>query len=105
MADAVAQFADLAVVTSDDPYDEDPQSIVDDLASALAVRGWREGSRFWKIVDRVRAIEVAVGLACRGDVVLLAGRGPEETTVIGNSRIELVDAEVAKNALERRLSA
>jgi UDP-N-acetylmuramoyl-L-alanyl-D-glutamate--2,6-diaminopimelate ligase len=105
MAAAVTADADLAVVTSDDPYDEDPQTIVDDLARSLVERGWREGSRFWKIVDRVRAIELAIDLARRGDVVLLAGRGPEETTVIGHRRIELVDAEVAKSALERRLSA
>jgi UDP-N-acetylmuramoyl-L-alanyl-D-glutamate--2,6-diaminopimelate ligase len=102
MAFAVAERADLAILTSDDPYDEDPQVIVDDLATSLRKAGWRENRRFWKIVDRRSAIEFAMALARPGDCVLLAGRGPEEETVIGGQKIPLVDAEVARDALTRR---
>jgi UDP-N-acetylmuramoyl-L-alanyl-D-glutamate--2,6-diaminopimelate ligase len=104
MARAVAANADLAIVTSDDPYDEDPQTIVDDLAHALAASGWREERQYWRIVDRRAAIDSAIDRARRGDVVLLAGRGPEDTQVIGNHRITLVDADVARIALRRRLA-
>ncbi len=104
MAQAVAMNADFAVVTSDDPYDEDPQSIVDDLSRALEAEGWREGKQFRRVVDRSTAIEIAINHARRGDTVILAGRGPEDTTVIGSNRIHLVDAEVAKVALNRRLA-
>ncbi len=101
MARAVAEHADLAIVTTDDPYDEDPATIVNDLAKTLEEIGWREGERFWRIVDRVAAIEFAMKIARAGDCVLLAGRGPEEETVIGNQRIPLVDADVARAALTR----
>lgn len=99
MAAAVAERADLAVLTSDDPYDDDPQAIVDDLARWFALAGWRENQRFWKIVDRREAIAFAMGLGRPGDGVLLAGRGPEEETVIGGKRVPLADADVARQAL------
>ncbi|MBX6771600.1 MAG: UDP-N-acetylmuramoyl-L-alanyl-D-glutamate--2,6-diaminopimelate ligase [Chloroflexi bacterium] len=102
MAAAVASRADLAVVTSDDPYDEDPCAIVDDIGRALQELGWREEEKFWRIVDRRTAIAFAVELARAGDCVLLAGRGPEETTVIHGIRIPLVDADVAREVLESR---
>jgi UDP-N-acetylmuramoyl-L-alanyl-D-glutamate--2,6-diaminopimelate ligase len=105
MAKAVADFADLAIVSNDDPYDEDPEEIVDDLARGLARCGWREDADFWRIVDRREAIQFAIARARRGDCVLLAGRGPEEVTVIGGQRIPLSDAAVAREALGRKLVA
>ncbi len=105
MAEAVARNADLAIVTSDDPYDDDPQAIVDDLGRALRELGWREGAQFWRVVDRVEAILLALRLARRGDTVLLAGRGPEEETVVGGRRIPLIDAEVARHALAGHAAA
>ncbi len=101
MAQSVARHSDLAVVTSDDPYDETPETIVDGLSAGLEAAGWRERERFWKIVDRVVAIQFALELARPGDVVLLAGRGPEDFTTIGNRRIPLKDAEVARAAMSR----
>ena len=105
MAIAVAERADLAIVTSDDPYDEDPQSIVDDLAETLRQFGWTENLQFWRIVDRRAAIEFALNLARPGDCVFLAGRGPEEETVVAGRRLPLVDADVARAALARRRAA
>lgn len=102
MAAAVAANADLAVITSDDPYDEDPQAIVDDLAGLLTEIGWSEERQFWRIVDRRAAIAWALQLARSGDCVLLAGRGPEEETVIAGRRIPLVDAAVARAVLTGR---
>lgn len=105
MAEAVAERADLAIITSDDPYDEDPQSIVDGLAATFEQAGWREKQRFWKIVDRRAAITFAMELARPGDCVLLAGRGPEEETIIGADKVPLIDAEVARAALAHRSAA
>ncbi|HUX88605.1 MAG TPA: UDP-N-acetylmuramoyl-L-alanyl-D-glutamate--2,6-diaminopimelate ligase, partial [Chloroflexota bacterium] len=101
MAAAVAEAADLVIITSDDPYDEEPQSIVDELARSFRRRGWRENREFWRIVDRREAIEFAIGFARRGDSVLLAGRGPETVTTIAGRAIPLVDADVAREALQR----
>lgn len=105
MARAVAENADLAVVTSDDPYDEDPQRIVDDLGHTLQELGWRENREFWRIVDRRDAIAFAIDQADPCDCVFLAGRGPETETTIQGRVIELNDAEVARAALGRRSAA
>jgi len=105
MARAVAERADLAIVTSDDPYDEDPQLIVDELARTLRQCGWQEQRQFWRIVDRPAAIEFAIALARPGDCVLLAGRGPEDETTIGGEKVHLDDAEVARAALSRPAAA
>jgi UDP-N-acetylmuramoyl-L-alanyl-D-glutamate--2,6-diaminopimelate ligase len=105
MARAVSDHADLAVVTNDDPYDDDPQEIVDDLGRELSRTGWRENAEFWKIVDRREAIHWAIGLARRGDCVLLAGRGPEDVTVIAGRKIPLSDSEVACEALQPKSAA
>jgi UDP-N-acetylmuramoyl-L-alanyl-D-glutamate--2,6-diaminopimelate ligase len=102
MVRAVSAHADLAIVTSDDPYDEDPNSIVDDLGGAFDRLGWVEGTQYWRIVDRVDAIRFAIERAKPEDCVLLAGRGAEDTTVIGNRRIELDDRAVASTALATR---
>jgi UDP-N-acetylmuramoyl-L-alanyl-D-glutamate--2,6-diaminopimelate ligase len=105
MAEAVAEHADLAIISNDDPYDDDPDQIASDIARAFRKLGWREGSEFWKILDRREAIHFAISRARRGDCVLLAGRGPEDTTVIGQRRIHLSDAEVAREALTHRRAA
>jgi len=102
MARAVSEYADLAIVTSDDPYDEDPNAIVDDLGRTFDRLGWVEGRRYWRIVDRVEAIRFAIERAQPQDCVLLAGRGAEDTTVIGDKRIELDDRAVASTALASR---
>lgn len=105
MADAVARHADLAIVTTDDPYDEDPHGICADLAGGLRAAGWRESADFWTILDRPDAIRFAIGLARRGDCVLLAGRGPEDTMVVGTTRLAINDGEIAREALTRERAA
>jgi UDP-N-acetylmuramoyl-L-alanyl-D-glutamate--2,6-diaminopimelate ligase len=80
MGAVVAEFADLVVVTSDNPRFEAPQSIIDDV-----VRGIPADSVPYKtFVDRTAAIEYALSQAANGDLVLLAGKGHEVTQVIGD---------------------
>jgi UDP-N-acetylmuramoyl-L-alanyl-D-glutamate--2,6-diaminopimelate ligase len=105
MADAVARRADFAIVTTDDPYDEDPRGICADLATGLRHAGWREDADYWTILDRREAIHHAIGLARRGDCVLLAGRGPEDVMVVGRDRLSIDDREVAREALSQPKAA
>ncbi len=82
IARAVAETADFAVVTNEDPRGEDPDSILDEIASALRTAGF--GRKFDRELDRRQAIEIAFGRAGRNDTVLLAGKGTEQSIVIGN---------------------
>ncbi|HEY3083253.1 MAG TPA: UDP-N-acetylmuramoyl-L-alanyl-D-glutamate--2,6-diaminopimelate ligase [Chloroflexota bacterium] len=108
---AVARtLADVAIVTTDDPYGEDPTAILGEVA-----RGTRVGSgsaRVFVLPDRRQAIEAALRLARPGDVVVIAGRGHERYQTFGTRRVRFEDARVARELLrgiygqprERRLA-
>ncbi|MGC8462834.1 MAG: UDP-N-acetylmuramoyl-L-alanyl-D-glutamate--2,6-diaminopimelate ligase [Acidimicrobiales bacterium] len=85
MGEIAAGLADAVVVTSDNPRFEDPAAIIEAIVSG-ARRAVRPPGAAPVVVepDRGRAIEVAVGLACPGDVVLVAGKGHETTQVVGD---------------------
>lgn len=80
MAEAVARFADVLVLTSDNPRTEDPERILDDLAEGLG------GTPYTRIADRREAIRYALALARRGDTVVLAGKGHERYQIIGREK-------------------
>ena len=78
MGRVAAQFADLSIVTSDNPRNEDPIAIVGDIE-----RGMGSAPRE-RIVDRREAIQRAIELAKPEDLVLLAGKGHETYQIWGN---------------------
>ena len=99
MAAAVAEGADLAVVTSDNPRTEDPEQIIREVVSGF---GQNAGCRVEVEPDRRKAIQRAVGLAGAGDTVLIAGKGHEDYQIIGRRRRHFDDAEEARMCLARR---
>lgn len=100
---AVAErFADLAIITSDNPRTEDPDAILAEVASGLVHR-----ERAVLEVDRARAIERAIGEAKPGDVVVIAGKGHETEQILpdghgGTYTVHFDDVEVAERALAAR---
>ncbi len=80
MARAVAQVADLVVITSDNPRTEDPEAIIDDIVPGM------NGSPFERFADRREAIGYAIAHAGPEDLVLLAGKGHERYQVVGTER-------------------
>lgn len=97
MGEAVASRADLAVVTSDNPRNEEPAAI-----AATIVEGLRGGAATWTVeLDRKAAIERAIREAGAGDVVVIAGKGHEEGQVIRGRSLPFSDAEVARRCLAR----
>ncbi|HTR50444.1 MAG TPA: UDP-N-acetylmuramoyl-L-alanyl-D-glutamate--2,6-diaminopimelate ligase [Kofleriaceae bacterium] len=79
MGAAVAELADLAVVTSDNPRTEDPRAIVDQILPAVP-------AAFFVDVDRRVAIRAAIAEATPGDVVVIAGKGHETYQILGLKR-------------------
>lgn len=78
---AVAQrYADVAIVTSDNPRSENPDLIIDEIAA-----GMRAGE-FVRIANRKEAIAAALDMARPGDVVVLAGKGHETYQIIGSQK-------------------
>jgi UDP-N-acetylmuramoyl-L-alanyl-D-glutamate--2,6-diaminopimelate ligase len=66
------QYADVVIVTNEDPYDENPQSIIDEVSV-----GVKNKNKLMKIFDRREAINKALSLAGEGDVVVITGKGCE----------------------------
>jgi UDP-N-acetylmuramoyl-L-alanyl-D-glutamate--2,6-diaminopimelate ligase len=80
MGRIAAVGADLAIVTSDNPRTEDPDTIVDEILVGM------RGARYERITDRREAIARALELARPGDVVLLTGKGHETYQIVGTER-------------------
>ncbi len=99
MGEAVAEFADLAVLTSDNPRTEDPDSILDQIQPGLGE------AAFIREVDRTTVIGRAIADAEDGDVVVLAGKGHEAYQVIGTEKRAFNEKAVALAALRRRGTA
>ncbi len=86
------RYADIAVITDEDPYDEDVESIIDEVWAGL------DNSKIekYKILDRAEAIAKAVGLAKKGDIVVVTGKGSEQYLVTKKGKISWDDREVVR---------
>jgi UDP-N-acetylmuramoyl-L-alanyl-D-glutamate--2,6-diaminopimelate ligase len=92
MGQIVADLADEALVTSDNPRSEEPGVIAAEVVDGLGLD---------VELDRSRAIERALESAGEGDVVVIAGKGHEQGQEIGGRKIPFDDREVARDALRR----
>ena len=99
MARVAERFADVIVITSDNPRSEDPRAIIEEIRAGLG-----NGGRNRTILepDRKAAIVLAIEQAHAGDVVLIAGKGHENYQVLGDRRVHFDDVEVAGEALGSR---
>ncbi|MBI5405051.1 MAG: UDP-N-acetylmuramyl-tripeptide synthetase [Candidatus Kerfeldbacteria bacterium] len=96
--------AQTVIVTNEDPYDEDPYSIMDDVLSGVIEIGDKHlGENVFRILDRRAAIAQAVTLAHDGDVILVTGKGSEQAIVVGGGKkVPWDDREVVKACLTER---
>jgi UDP-N-acetylmuramoyl-L-alanyl-D-glutamate--2,6-diaminopimelate ligase len=94
MGRAVEQYADLAVITSDNPRGEHPGQIAADL-----LNGFQRPAKAHLVLDRREAIERALALAQPGDSVLIAGKGHEDYQIVGDKTFAFDDCEVARQWL------
>lgn len=90
MAKVVEQLSDYVFVTSDNPRSEDPQVICDEI-----VKGFTKADSFSVELDRKRAIFKAIEYAAAGDIILIAGKGHENSQIFKHQTIEFNDYTVA----------
>jgi UDP-N-acetylmuramoyl-L-alanyl-D-glutamate--2,6-diaminopimelate ligase len=95
MAVVAGELADEVVVTSDNPRNEAPGTIIDDILSGA-------NRLFHRIEDRAEAIAFAISHAGPQDTVLIAGKGHEDFQISGGSRLPFSDAAQARLALRHR---
>lgn len=106
MGALAGRFADVVILTNEDPYTEDPVKIIEEVAVGVprgAGRGQKMGGEgFFKILDRREAIQKAFDLAVSDDVVIITGKGAEECMVVGHEKIPWSDKKVVKELLMKR---
>ena len=93
MAQSAVKQSDRVIITSDNPRNEDPQQIIDDMMAGLSPQ---QKKKVLTIVDRREAIRTACMLAQKGDVVLVAGKGHEDYQEIQGVKHHFDDKEVLR---------
>jgi UDP-N-acetylmuramoyl-L-alanyl-D-glutamate--2,6-diaminopimelate ligase len=99
MGEMAARFCDIVVVTTDDPYDEDPAAIAESVAKGAENNGKTRGKDLFIEADRKKAIALAVSLARPGDVILVTGKGSEQKMAIGDKLIPWDDRNICREVL------
>ncbi len=96
MAQEAVRQSDRVIITSDNPRNEDPQDIINDMLAGLDARQMK---KVISIVDRREAIRTACMMAQKGDVILIAGKGHEDYQEINGVKHHFDDHEVVAEAM------
>jgi len=92
MGAVAAKYADRVIVTSDNPRDEDPVVIIDQI-----VAGFPKGFTSYRVEpDRETGIKAGIDSAEKGDIVVIAGKGHEDYQILGKKIIHFDDYEVVR---------
>lgn len=100
MGEIVSSHADTVILTNEDPYHEDPERILDEIE--VGIKGKEKGVDFFRIFDRRGAIRKAIALLRPDDILLVTGKGAEETMAIGDERLPWSDRTVIEEELKKR---
>ncbi len=96
------ELCDYIIITDEDPYDEVPQTIIDQVAEGAIKAGAKENENMWRILDRTEAIEKACSLAEAGDVVFLTAKGAEQKMCVAKGKkVDWDDRKAARKAIEK----
>ena len=93
VGETASRLGDYVVVTSDNPRGEDPEAIIAGIEPGVK----RHATPYKLITDRKEAICLALDMASAGDIVVIAGRGPETRQVFKDFSIPLVDREIMED--------
>jgi UDP-N-acetylmuramoyl-L-alanyl-D-glutamate--2,6-diaminopimelate ligase len=98
-----AQFADLIVLTADDPRTESVEEITEEIAQGCLKEGFKDGKNLFRIFDRTEGIKFAIQkLAQKGDIIVVCGKGHQKYFYQGKGEIPWNEHQVIKKALEGR---
>nr|WP_238551214.1 UDP-N-acetylmuramoyl-L-alanyl-D-glutamate--2,6-diaminopimelate ligase [Legionella oakridgensis] len=89
MGRIASEHADLSIITSDNPRTEDPLQIIAEISEGLL-----PSTPVLKIADRKQAIQKAISLANKQDIILIAGKGHESYQQIGHERFDFSDQNI-----------
>jgi len=99
-----AEYCDEIILTNEDPYDENPEAILEEIASGFSSSSKFkvQSSKLLKILDRREAIVTALTDAREGDTVIITGKGSETSMALaGGKKIPWSDAQIARELLQK----
>jgi UDP-N-acetylmuramoyl-L-alanyl-D-glutamate--2,6-diaminopimelate ligase len=100
LAAVAAKYADLFVITQEDPRLEEPAKILEEIEKGAIDAGKQKGTDYLVIDDRHDAVSEAIRRATADDTVLLAGKGHEESIIVGEEKRPYDEATAARDALK-----
>ncbi|QQR60751.1 UDP-N-acetylmuramoyl-L-alanyl-D-glutamate--2,6-diaminopimelate ligase [Candidatus Uhrbacteria bacterium] len=96
--------ADIVIVTNEDPYDDHPQEIIDQVATGAREAGKIDGENLFLVEDRKEAIVQAMAMARPNDLVVMTGKGCEPWICVADGKkIPWDEAGTAREAIEQAL--
>ena len=103
MGKVAAEYCDYIFLTNEDPYDEDPENILNDIEKGIVSIDpkKRKFKKYFKIIDRKKAISESILLAKKNDIVVLTGKGGEVWMCVENDKkIPWNESEIVKSILK-----
>lgn len=100
MGEVSGKLADLSVITSDNPRNEEPQDIIDDIKVGIG----KTSGKYVEICDRKEAITYVIENGQKGDVIVLAGKGHEDYQEIKDEKYPMDERIIIQDILEERKS-
>lgn len=104
MGAIAARYCDEIILTDEDPYDEDPEGILDAIARGIYEMNPQKADRAYKIIDRKEAIHKAFELARPGDVIIGTGKGSEEWIhLAGGKKVSWNERKMFEEAMREKV--
>ena len=98
-----AKYSDIVIITEDDSRDENPAEIAEEFVRGAKQAGFLRGKNLLVELNREKAIQMAVDLAKKDDIVLILGKGHEKTILRATGAVPFEDLKVTEKALRKRL--
>lgn len=95
MGEVSGRLADLTIITSDNPRDEEPQAIIDDIKIGIS----KTAGHYVEIADRKEAIAYAIRHGQPGDIIVLAGKGHEDYQEIKGKKYPMDERDLIRDIL------
>lgn len=96
MGEVSGRLADLTIITSDNPRNEEPQAIIDDIKTGIG----KTDGKYVEIIDRKEAIAYAIHHGEPGDIIVLAGKGHEDYQEIQGVKYPMDERVLIREILE-----
>lgn len=100
MGEIAARLADRIIVTDEESYNEDPTAIREQVIEGI--KEAKAMSKMTEIADRYEAIEKAISIARKDDIVLITGMGHEQFRIVKGERLSWNDAKVVREILKKK---